>query len=40
VQDSLARNRGTLAVQSMDRLLGENGGLAALRSKGYSVEGP
>jgi uncharacterized protein YbaP (TraB family) len=40
VQDSLARNRGTLAVQSMDRLLGEDGALAALRSKGYSVEGP
>src|SRR5205807_1251963 len=30
VEDSLTRNRGTLAVQSMDRLLGENGGLAAL----------
>ena len=40
VQDSLARNRGTLAVQSMDRLLGENGALAALGSKGYLVEGP
>ena len=40
VEDSLKRNRGTLAVQSMDRLLGENGALATLRSKGYSVEGP
>ena len=40
VEDSLTRNRGTLAVQSMDRLLGENGGLAALRAKGYVVEGP
>src|SRR2546430_170585 len=40
VQDSLVRNRGTLAVQSMDRLLGENGALAALRAKGYLVEGP
>ena len=40
VQDSLARNRGTLAVQSMDRLLGENGALATLRSRGYSVQGP
>src|SRR5256885_14872532 len=40
VQDSLARNPGTLAVQSMDRLLGENGALAALGSKGYLVEGP
>jgi uncharacterized protein YbaP (TraB family) len=40
VQAGLARNRGTLAVQSMDRLLGENGALAALRARGYSVEGP
>jgi uncharacterized protein YbaP (TraB family) len=40
VEDSLARNPGTLAVQSMDRLLGDNGGLAALRAKGYLVEGP
>ena len=40
VQAGLARNRGTLAVQSMDRLLGENGALAALRTRGYSVEGP
>jgi uncharacterized protein YbaP (TraB family) len=40
VQDSLARNRGTLAVQSMDRLLGENGALAALKARGYSVTGP
>jgi uncharacterized protein YbaP (TraB family) len=40
VTDSLARNRGTLAVQSMDRLLGEHGALAELRARGYSVEGP
>jgi uncharacterized protein YbaP (TraB family) len=40
VEDSLARNRGTLAVQSMDRLLGDKGTLAVLRSRGYSVEGP
>jgi uncharacterized protein YbaP (TraB family) len=40
VQDSLVRNRGTLAVQSMDRLLGENGALAALKARGYSVTGP
>jgi uncharacterized protein YbaP (TraB family) len=40
VADSLARNRGTLAVQSMDRLLGEHGALAVLRSRGYLVEGP
>ena len=40
VTDSLARNRGTLAVQSMDRLLGEHGTLATLRARGYIVEGP
>jgi uncharacterized protein YbaP (TraB family) len=40
VEESLTRNPGTLAVQSMDRLLGDNGGLAALRAKGYRVEGP
>jgi uncharacterized protein YbaP (TraB family) len=40
VEDSLARNAGTLAVQSVDRLLGEHGALATLRGKGYSVEGP
>jgi uncharacterized protein YbaP (TraB family) len=40
VEDSLSRNRGTLAVQSMDRLLGEHGVLAALRARGYTVEGP
>lgn len=40
VEDSLARNHGTLAVQSMDRLLGEHGALATLRQRGYEVEGP
>jgi len=40
VTDSLTRNRGTLAVQSMDRLLGEHGALATLRARGYVVEGP
>jgi uncharacterized protein YbaP (TraB family) len=40
VEDSLVRNRSTLAVQSMDRLLGDSGTLAAFRSKGYVVEGP
>jgi uncharacterized protein YbaP (TraB family) len=40
VTDSLARNRGTLAVQSMERLLGEHGALATLRARGYEVEGP
>jgi uncharacterized protein YbaP (TraB family) len=40
VEDGLARNNSTLAVQSMDRLLGDNGTLATLRKKGYVVEGP
>jgi uncharacterized protein YbaP (TraB family) len=40
VRASLTRNSGTLAVQSMDRLLGANGALAAFRAQGYSVEGP
>jgi len=40
VEDSLARNRGTLAVQSMDRLLGEHGALAVLKQRGYEVQGP
>jgi uncharacterized protein YbaP (TraB family) len=39
-EDSIKRNQSTLAVQSMDRLLGDEGILAALRAKGYSVEGP
>jgi len=39
-EDSIARNRATLAVQSMDRLLGDDGILATLRAKGYEVEGP
>lgn len=37
---ALARNRTTLALQSMDRLLGPRGTLAALRRMGYKVEGP
>jgi uncharacterized protein YbaP (TraB family) len=40
VEDALAHNRSTLAVQSMDRLLGENGSLAKLKKEGYTVEGP
>ena len=40
VEDSLAHNRGTLAVQSMDRLLGQHGALAVLKERGYEVEGP
>jgi len=39
-EDALARNRSTLAVQSMDRLLGDDGILSTLRKKGYTVEGP
>jgi len=39
-EDALRRNRSTLAVQSMDRLLGDEGILAAFRKKGYTVEGP
>jgi uncharacterized protein YbaP (TraB family) len=40
VEDGLGRNRGTLAVQSMDRLLGPSGTLQTLRARGYSVTGP
>jgi uncharacterized protein YbaP (TraB family) len=40
VEDAVARNKSTLAVQSMDRLLGDHGILATLRTKGYTVEGP
>jgi uncharacterized protein YbaP (TraB family) len=40
VEDALNRNRSTLAVQSMDRLLGDQGTLAILRKEGYEVEGP
>ena len=40
VEDALTRNRSTLAVQSMDRLLGDQGTLAVLRKEGYEVEGP
>jgi hypothetical protein len=40
VEDALQHNRSTLAVQSMDLLLGDNGTLARLRKQGYQVEGP
>jgi TraB/PrgY/gumN family len=40
IEDSLRRNPSTLAVQSMDRLLGDGGALEALKKKGYTVEGP
>jgi uncharacterized protein YbaP (TraB family) len=39
-EDALNRNQSTLAVQSMDRLLGDDGTLTALKAKGYKVEGP
>jgi uncharacterized protein YbaP (TraB family) len=37
---ALERNDRTLALQSMDRLLGPDGTLEALRRMGYQVEGP
>jgi uncharacterized protein YbaP (TraB family) len=39
-EQAIARNESTLAVQSMDRLLGSDGILARLRAKGYAVQGP
>jgi hypothetical protein len=39
-EDAIRRNKTTLGVQSMDRLLGDDGILAAMRTKGYKVEGP
>jgi len=39
-QQALAENRTTLAMQSMDRLLGPDGTLETLRRMGYRVEGP
>jgi len=39
-QQALERNQTTLAMQSMDRLLGPDGTLEALRRMGYQVEGP
>jgi uncharacterized protein YbaP (TraB family) len=40
VAQALAQNRTTLALQSMDLLLGPNGTLETLRRMGYTVEGP
>jgi uncharacterized protein YbaP (TraB family) len=37
---ALERNQSTVALQSMDRLLGPDGTLAMLRHMGYRVEGP
>lgn len=40
VVQALAQNRTTLAIQSMDLLLGPDGTLEQLRRMGYRVEGP
>jgi len=40
VREGLAQNSGTLALQSIDRLLGADGLLQTLRSEGYTIEGP
>jgi uncharacterized protein YbaP (TraB family) len=40
VEDSLTRNASALALQPMDRLLGDTGMLAQLRAKGYTITGP
>jgi uncharacterized protein YbaP (TraB family) len=38
--EMLEKNKTTLALQSMNRLLGPEGLLAQFRAKGYTVEGP
>jgi len=40
VEDSLQKNASALALQPMDLLLGDNGLLAQLRAKGYTITGP
>jgi hypothetical protein len=40
VEDALAKNNTTLALQQIDRLLGSQGYLAELRTAGYDIEGP
>jgi len=40
VREGLEQNSGTLALQSIDRLLGPDGLLQTLRDQGYAVEGP
>jgi len=40
VEDSLKKNASALALQPMDRLLGDAGLLAQLRAKGYTITGP
>ncbi len=40
VENALATNRTSLAVQSIDQLLGPAGWLTQFRAAGYSIEGP
>jgi hypothetical protein len=40
VNDALAKNRTTLAVQDIGRLLGPDGWLAEFRRAGFEVDGP
>ena len=40
VRASLEHNSGTLALQSIDRLLGADGLLETLRAQGYTIAGP
>lgn len=40
VEDSLKKNASAVALQPMDRLLGDNGLLSQLRARGYTITGP
>jgi uncharacterized protein YbaP (TraB family) len=40
IEESLTTNASALALQPMDRLLGDTGLLAQLRAKGYTITGP
>ena len=40
VDQALANNRSTLALKPIHELIAPHGGLAALKAKGYVVEGP
>ena len=40
VENSLQKNASALALQPMDRLLGDMGLLSQLRAKGYTITGP
>jgi uncharacterized protein YbaP (TraB family) len=39
-EDALAKNKTTLALQSIERLLGPQGALSIFRAAGYQIEGP